>query len=152
MANGFDQDNWDEKPKYDGSNSTGNYKQYKAPEGGGSGGPGFQPPRQDTDGATSRTLGIIGIFVTLCCCQIAGIVLGIIGYGKAKRSAQNLGYETSDAATGRVLGIVNIVLGILSIVGSVVTLVLSGTMTALLAGEGLEAFSTTTASLALFNL
>ena len=78
--------------------------------------------------------------------------MGIIGYGKAKRSAQNLGYETSDAATGRVLGIVNIVLGILSIVGSVVSLVLSGTMTALLAGEGLEAFSTTTASLALFNL
>lgn len=151
MANGFDQDNWDEKPKYDGNNSTGNYKQY-TPSGGGSGGPGFQPPRQDTDGATSRTLGIIGIFVTLCCCQIAGIVMGIIGYGKAKRSAQNLGYETSDAATGRVLGIVNIVLGILSIVGSVVTFVLSGTMTALLAGEGLEAFSTTTASLALFNL
>ena len=146
MANGFDQDNWDEKPKYDGNNSTGNYKQYKAPEGGGSGGPGFQPPRQDTDGATSRTLGIIGIFVTLCCCQIAGIVMGIIGYGKAKRSAQTLGYETSDAAMGRVLAIVNIVLGILSIIGSVVTAVLTGTLSAILAGEGLNTITSTNLS------
>lgn len=152
MAN-YDQDNWDEQPKYDGDASTGNYKQYKAPEGGGAGGPGSQPPQQDSDGATSKTIGFIGLLVTLCCCQIAGIVMGIIGYGKAKRSAQALGFETSDAAIGRVLGIVNIVLGILSIIGSVVTFVLSGALTAILAGEGLEAFSTTTtAALAVFNL
>ena len=146
MANEYDQDNWDEKPKYDGDATSGNYKQYKAPENGGFGGP--PQRREDTDGATSRTLGIIGLFVTLCCCQIAGIVMGIIGYGKAKRSAQNLGYETSDAAIGRVLAIVNIVLGILSIIGSVVTVVLTGTLTALMNGEGLEAFSSMTASLA----
>lgn len=146
MANEYDQDNWDEKPKYDGDAASGNYKQYKAPENGGFGGP--PQRREDTDGATSRTLGIIGLFVTLCCCQIAGIVMGIIGYGKAKRSAQNLGYETSDAAIGRVLAIVNIVLGILSIIGSVVTVVLTGTLTALMNGEGLEAFSSMTASLA----
>ena len=148
MANEYDQDNWDEKPKYDGDASTGNYKQYKAPEGGGAGGPGSQPPQQDSDGATSKTIGFIGLFVTLCCCQIAGIVMGIIGYGKAKRSAQALGFETSDAAIGRVLAIVNIVLGILSIIGSVVTVVLTGTLTALMNGEGLEAFSSMTASLA----
>ena len=153
MANGYDQnnsqDNWDDRSKYDGNNTTGNYKQYTAP-GAGSGGPGFQPPRQDTDGATSRTLGIVGIFVTLCLCQIAGIVIGIIGYGKAKRSAQTLGYETSDAATGRVLGIVNIVLGILSIIGSVVSLVFTGVLSALIAGESLDTI--TTAGLTVLNL
>lgn len=145
MANGYDQDNWGEKTKNDGDSSFGSYKQYKTPEGGGSG---FQPqpPRQDSDGATSRTLGIIGLFVTLCCCQIAGIVLGIIAFSKAKRSAQNLGYETSDAATGKVLGIVCIVLGILSIVGSVVTAVLTGTLSAVLAGEGLNTITTTNLS------
>ena len=142
-------DNWDETPKKDGgSDATGNgyYKQYTTPTGN-PGSPSRQPVR-DTDGATARTLGIVGIIVTLCCCQIAGIVLGIIGYGKAKRSAQNLGYETSDAATGRVLGIVSIVLGILSIVVSVVSLLLSGVFTALVAGEGIEAFSAYTAFVA----
>ena len=150
MANEYDQDNWDEKPKYDGNAASGNYKQYKAPENGGFGGP--PQRREDPDGALSRTLGFVGLFVTLCCCQIAGIVLAIIGYSKAKRSVQNLGYETSDAATGRVLAIVNFVLAVLSIVGSVATLVLTGALTALMNGEGLEDFSAITASLTAFNL
>lgn len=152
MANGYDQDNWDDQPKYDGDAPSGDYKHYKTPEGGSFSDPGYrpQPPRQDTDGASSKKLGIVGLIVTLCCCQIAGIVLGIIGYGKAKRSAQNLGYETSDAATGRVLAIINIVLGILSIVGSVASIVFSGVLTALLAGEGVDTL--TTAGLTVFNL
>lgn len=150
MANNrFDQnngqDNWDDAPKKDGAPGSGGsyYRQYSPPTGNGQGNfgfPGGQPPR-DSDGATSKTLGIVGLFITFCFCQIAGIVMGIIGYNKAKRSAQFLGYETTDAATGRVLGIVNIVLGILLLVGSVASLVFTGVLTSLIAGEGVEAWN-----------
>ena len=140
-----DRDNWDENPKQEGgSEGEDRYRRYQSPENGGytiPGNPdlsGGRPP-QDTDGSTARTLGIVGLFVTICLCQIAGIVMGVIGYSKAKRSAQTLGYETSDAATGRVLGILNIVLGILLIVASIASIVFSGVLTALMSGEGVEA-------------
>lgn len=115
-------DNWDETPKNEGKENADNggryyYKQYTTPTGNP---PPVNLPQRDGDGATSKTLGIIGLIVTLCSCQVAGIVLGIIGLAKAKRSKQNLGFETPEAAAGRVLGIVNIVLGILMIILSVV--------------------------------
>ena len=128
-------DNWDETPKDDGKENAGKgtdgghyyYKQYTTPTGNP---PPVNLPQRDGDGATAKTLGIIGLVVTLCSCQIAGIVLGVIGLAKAKRSKQNLGFETPEAATGRVLGIVNIVLGILLIV-------LSAVMTAFYIASGM---------------
>lgn len=128
-------DNWDENPKYAEKDNAGGetggghyyYKQYTTPTGNP---PPVNLPQPDSDGSTSKTLGIIGLIVTLCSCQIAGIVLGIIGLAKAKRSKQNLGFETPEAATGRVLGIVNIVLGILMII-------LSAVMTAFYIASGL---------------
>lgn len=136
-------DNWDENPKYAEKDNAGGetggghyYKQYTTPTGNP---PPVNLPQPDSDGSTSKTLGIVGLIVTLCSCQIAGIVLGIIGLAKAKRSKQNLGFETPEAATGRVLGIVNIVLGILMII-------LSAVMTAFYIVSGLfdEIFAATT--------
>ena len=137
-------DNWDEQPKYDGDSDNNRYRQYTPPTGNGI----FpnqmgQPPRDD-HGATSKTLGFVGLFVTLCFCDIAGIILGIIGLSKARTSAQLLGFETSDAATGRVLGIVNIVLGSLRVlitIGYFVFLIITGTLSAMLAGEGIQAWN-----------
>ena len=148
--------NWDEVPKNDwssdqkndgGSSNNNYYRRYTPPTGGsGNGGaPGGQPQR-DVDGSTSKTLGIVGLVLTICVCQIAGIVLGIIGLSKAKKSANDFGYETSDAATGRVLGIVNIVLGVLMIVLSIamsVFYIASGMFDEIIkeaAGNGVETF------------
>ena len=149
MANEYDPkqngDNWDDQPKYDGGAEKNNYRQYTPPTGNGI----FpdhmgQQPVRDQDGSTSKTLGFVGLFVTLCFCEIAGIILGIIGLTKARSSARTLGFETSDAATGRVLGIVNIVLGILRIlvtIGYIVFMIVTGAMSAMLAGEGIEALT-----------
>ena len=145
MANGqYDKnngDNWDEQPKYDGGAEKNNYSQYSPPTGNS-----IYPDRPplDTEGSTSKILGFVGLFVTLCFCQIAGIVLGIIGLSKARASARNLGFETSDAATGRVLGIVNIVLGILYILVIIaygVFLIVSGSLAAMMADGGIEGFA-----------
>lgn len=152
-----DSDNWDEAPKInwdatpkndwnenqknDGGSGNNHYRQYTPPTGNGI----FpnqmgQPPR-DENGAASKTIGIIGLFVTLCFCQIAGIVMGIIGYNKARTSFRILGFESSEAATGRVLGIVNIVLGAILLIGSIASIIFTGVLTALLAGEGVEAWN-----------
>ena len=136
-------DNWDESPKYADKENAGEggghyyYKQYTTPTGNPP--PVNLPQQRDNDGSLSKTLGIIGLIVTLCSCQVAGIVLGIIGLSKAKRSKQTLGFETTEAATGRVLGIVNIVLGILMII-------LSAVMTAFYIASGMfdEFFAATT--------
>ena len=135
-------DNWDEKPKNDGDSGNNYYRQYTTPAGSGTGGAAPQgQPQRDADGSTAKTLGIVGLIVNFCCCQLAGIIIGIIGYSKANRSIKNLGYETSDASTGRVLGIINIVLGTLFLVGSIAYSIFTGVLTGLLAGEGLEAWT-----------
>lgn len=148
MANDYDPkkngDNWDDQPKYDGGAEKNYYRQYTPPTDNGI----FpdrpaQPPR-DAEGSTSKVLGFVGLFLTICgCCNIAGIVLGIIGYVKARASFRTLGFETSDAATGRVLGIVDIVLGSLSVLVSIayaVFLIVSGSFAAMMAGEAGTAF------------
>lgn len=136
-------DNWDETPKNDGGNY---YRPYGST--GGENGNGFfsdiRPP-QDTDGASAKTIGLVGLFLTICFCRIAGIILGIIGYNRAIRSIRNLGYETPDASTARVLGIVDIVLGALLLVGSAVTLIFSGLLTGFFGGEGLVFYNPSTA-------
>jgi len=139
-------DNWDDAPqKDDDRENAGNdgnfYKRYAPPTGGGYYGNSAPQPPEDADGALSRTLGIIGLIVTVCSCQIAGIVLGIIGLLKAKKSARDLGFETSNAATGRVLGIVNIVLGSLLILFTIAMFVfyfVTGLFEKLLADAGAE--------------
>ena len=113
--NGFD--NWDEKPKYDGPEEKRYYTQYTPPTPGN----GIIPerpvmPPRDSDGKTSKILGFIGLALVLCLNQIAGIVLGIIGLCKANKSIRTLGYKSPDANTGKVLGIINIVVGCLMFV------------------------------------
>ncbi len=107
-------DNWDEKPKYDGPEEKRYYTQYTPPTPGN----GIIPerpvmPPRDADGKTSKILGFIGLALALCLNQIAGIVLGIIGLCKANKSIRTLGYKSSDANVGKVLGIINIIVGCL---------------------------------------
>ena len=118
-------DNWDEKPKYDGPEEKRYYTQYTPPTPGN----GIIPerpvmPPRDSNGKVSKILGFIGLALALCFNRIAGIVLGIIALCKANKSIRTLGHKSSDATAGKVLGIIDIVLGCLMIVLIIGTLVL----------------------------
>lgn len=76
-----------------------------------------QPPQQpeDSDGKTAKFYGIISIVLNVIgCCLPAGIVLGILALLRVNASRRKLGYLSSDAHLGKVLGIVSIVWGALS--------------------------------------
>lgn len=110
-------DNWDEKPKYDGPEEKRYYTQYTPPTPGN----GIIPerpvmPPRDSNGKVSKILGFIGLALALCLNRIAGIVLGIIALCKANKSIRTLGHKSSDATAGKVLGIIDIVLGVLMLV------------------------------------
>ena len=129
----FDQD--DKNNAQNGNQQQNNYYQpyEKAPHDGNYGYNGFPNGNKpsDPEGATSRTLGIIGLIVSFCFCQIAGLILGIIGYRKANQSVAKLGFETPEASAGRVLGIINVVVSVLGLIGLVVTAIFSSALTAL---------------------
>lgn len=98
-------------------------------------GPQIEP---DMHGPKAKTFGLIGLIISLLCCPLAGIVLGILAVLRAKDSKNEMGFLSSDASTGRVLGIVAIVIGALSMLSSAVTIIM-GVMAGLLeAGAGLK--------------
>ena len=66
--------------------------------------------------STSKILGIVGLVVGLACCGVAGLVLNIISIVMASTSKALLGYEHSDAKTGRVCSIIGIVISVLSVI------------------------------------
>ena len=106
----------------------------KAPHDGNYGYNGFPDGNKpaDPDGTASRTIGIIGLIATFCFCQIAGLILGIIGYRKANQSVAKLGFETPEASAGRVLGIINVVVAALLLIGSIVAAFFSATLVELI--------------------
>jgi hypothetical protein len=98
-------------------------------------GPQIEP---DVHGPKAKTFGLIGLIISLFCCPLAGIVLGILAVLRAKDSKNEMGFLSGDASTGRVLGIVAIVIGALSMLSSAVTIIM-GVMAGLLeAGAGLK--------------
>lgn len=66
------------------------------------------------DASSAQTLGIVGLIVSLVCCPLIGIILGIIAISRAKSASMALGYVPTEAKTGRICGIIAIVLGVLS--------------------------------------
>lgn len=86
--------------------------------------PPAQAPNESNDASTSKTLGIVGLILALVCCPLAGLILGILACTRAKRAKQTMGFEPPDAATGRVCGIVAIVVGALSMFSSVLITVI----------------------------
>ena len=77
---------------------------------------------------SSQTMGIVGLLLSLLCCGTAGLILGILAYSKAKLSRLTLGFEVPEARTGRICGIIAIVMGIIRIlaVGTIVVLYILG--------------------------
>jgi hypothetical protein len=73
-----------------------------------------QPPQQpdDHDGKSAKLYGIIGIILNIIsCCLPAGLILGILALVRVGSSRKKLGYLSDDARLGKVLGIVSIVWG-----------------------------------------
>ena len=73
---------------------------------------------EDPSANTARTLGIIGLIVSIfgCCGVPAGLVLGIIALVKAKRSCATLGFEVPEARTGRICGLLAIIFTVVALV------------------------------------
>lgn len=93
----------------------------------------YQPPVPDPKGSSAQTLGIIAL-IALLFCQIVSIVCGAIAMSRAKASRNLLQYETQAAKTGRICGLIGLILGIVSTVLAIayvalmVVLALSGFM------------------------
>jgi hypothetical protein len=96
-------------------------------------GPQIEP---DVHGPKAKTFGLIGLIISLFCCPLAGIVLGILAVLRAKDSKNEMGFLSSDASTGRVLGIVAIVIGALSMLLSLFFTIFIALMEIAAAGAG----------------
>lgn len=79
---------------------------------------GFYPPIQnqpDNAAKNAQTFGIVAL-IGLFFCQLLSIIFGAMAMSNAKKSAIALGHECSEARTGRICGLVGLILGIGSIV------------------------------------
>ncbi|MBQ9098362.1 MAG: hypothetical protein IJY50_02935 [Clostridia bacterium] len=81
--------------------------------------PFYQPPRPVDDHAKNAQVfgivAVIGLFVF----QVLSIVFGAMAMSQAKQSRKALGYECSEAHTGRICGTVGLIIGIISCVAIV---------------------------------
>lgn len=93
------------------------------------------------EASTAQTLGIVGLVVSLICCALAGIILGILAISRAGKAKNLLGYESPEAKTGRICGIVAIILGTLSMIGSaIINFLFQGVLEEVM--RGMQAFFT----------
>ena len=76
-------------------------------------------------GATSQTLGIIGLVASFVCgcLPIIGLILGIIAVVYGNRAVKEPGQDKDAATAGRICGIIAIILSALAIIASVIYVV-----------------------------
>ncbi len=85
-----------------------------------------QPPMDDVSmrasklAASSKTLGILGIVLSIICCPLVGLILGIMAANRAKTAKMMLGYDLPEAKTGRICGIIAILICIASMIFSAI--------------------------------
>ena len=77
----------------------------------------------------SLTLGIVGLIISLACCGMIGIVLGIIALNKATTAKNLLLHEPAEVKVGRVCAINAIVWGAIHLAVIVALLLLSPELT-----------------------
>ncbi len=86
------------------------------------------PMPYDNKGKAAQIYGIIALITSITCCPLIGLVLGIIALTNAAASRRFLGFESGQASSGKVLGIVAIVLsalGLLAVIAYVVLIVVA---------------------------
>ena len=88
--------------------------------------PNYAPaPTSDSNASTSMIMGIIALvanFVGLG--GLIPIILGVLAMSFSKKSVEALGFECSNAKTGRICGLIGLIISIVSIVLVIVGLVL----------------------------
>ncbi|MFN0019727.1 MAG: hypothetical protein ACKVP0_15840 [Pirellulaceae bacterium] len=86
------------------------------------GAPGGQSPELLAKANSAFNLGIGAIVVSLCCCPIIGIIMGVMGINNAG-SVLSMAPPGSDAnskaSTAKIFGIIAIVIGVLNMVGGI---------------------------------
>ena len=100
---------------YYGGYQQGGYQQGNYQQGGFFGNP-FDPRMVDAQSKarSAQTFGIVAL-VGLFTLQILSIIFGILAMQSAKKSRMLLGYELPEAKTGRILGLVSLIISIVSI-------------------------------------
>lgn len=106
------------------------------------------PTPNDPSANSAQTLGIIGLIVSLVCCRIAGIVLGILAINKAKSSRMRFGYELPEARTGRICGILAIIFAAVALVCIVIYIIIYISLFGFVFGSLYDELSATIATLA----
>ena len=92
------------------------------------------PMPYDNKGKAAQIYGIVAVVTSIACCPIVGLVLGILALTNAAASRRFLGFESGQASSGKVLGIVAIVLSALGMFATIAYTVI--TVLALLAELG----------------
>ena len=124
-----DQNNEQNQGQYNGNNQSNFYReQGYGPQGYNQQNPYWnngQNQQADPVGNTAQTFGIVAIVASLFC-SIVGLIFGILAISRARESFMMMQYETPAAKTGRVCGIVAVIVAALSMVGSVIGAIMFG--------------------------
>ena len=101
----------------------------------------YTAPKSDNYGSSAQIMGILAIVLSIVCCSVVGIVLGLMAMSRAKRSVVDMGFETSEAKTGNICGIIGLVIGIVGTLASLafIALYIIGVMSILAEGGTLAA-------------
>ena len=123
-----DQNNDQNNGQYNGNNQSNFYReQGYGPQGYDRQNPYWNNQNQpvDTSGNSAQTMGIVAIVASLFC-SIVGLIVGILAISRARESLMMMQYETPAAKTGRICGIVAVIISALSIAGSVIGAIMFG--------------------------
>ncbi len=72
--------------------------------------------------ASSQTLGIISLILTIICCPLIGLILALMARGRAKNAKLLMGFEPHEARTGRICATVALIIALVSIVISIASI------------------------------
>lgn len=62
--------------------------------------------------ASAKTQGILGLILSIFCCPIVALILGAMAIGRAKTARVMVGGDLPEGKTGRICGIIAIVLSL----------------------------------------
>ncbi len=81
----------------------------------------MQPTTINQHAASAQTLGVIALILSFFVCPLVGLILGVMAMNRAKKSTAELGFECAEAKTGRICGLIGVIISSLALL---ITLVL----------------------------
>ncbi len=85
----------------------------------------YRPPQQpqDPSGSSAQLFGVLAL-VSIFLCIGLPIIFGAIAMHNAKRSFLELGVESSQAKAGRICGLIGLIIGIVSLLGTLMIFII----------------------------